>query len=357
MFVTLEAKSTNQGNYYYYWSTGDTTKSVEVSYSDTFKVYMVDEYGACSDSAWIYSDFCSCCDTSCMLASRIPDTIYGGNPVEWIDTFLILDHDLYIRDNALLKIKNSTIVVRKCAKIIVENFNSSALPGRLYIDSSVIGICQWQGIEVWGTHDACPEAPNAHGRLRITNSILTNADIGIFVGKRDNNGTHDREYAGGIISLDNDTFRNNYVDVMFSEWSFAGICQDGCQDGGIWQDTIQNCFLDTLASTYFCNDFVDSTLSYYESFYQPPPPPCDPPISNWRPPTNPPIPVRCHIIDLSPYVDVWIAQLPYLCPNLVCEKSYWLSGNLGGSILQNNQYMGDGNNPPCYSNPPHDKYR
>jgi ligand-binding sensor protein len=83
--------------------------------------------------------------------------------------------------------------------------------------------------------------------------------------------------------------------------------------------------------------------------------------------SDPPIPVRCHIIDLSPYVDIFLAQYPNFCPNLVCKKAYWESGTFpvpplplptnNLSILKDNTFDGDGNLPPCFSFPPHDNYR
>ena len=64
-----------------------------------------------------------------------------------------------------------------------------------------------------------------------------------------------------------------------------------------------------------------------------------------------------HIVDLSPYTEVWLDQDPsrqYYCTTLpsplVCKQSYWIK-----PILYNNQYSGKRNeNPPCYLCPPND---
>ncbi|MEA3496998.1 MAG: hypothetical protein U9R42_13310 [Bacteroidota bacterium] len=356
--VKLTANTTKAGSSYYYsWSTGEDTKSIYVTQKDTYTVYVYNIDSSCIDSAFIYLDFCDCCDINCMAESNVPNEIAGNQHFYWTDTTLFIDHDVEIFDDATLHITNSTIYMRNCSKLIVKSSMSGTSPGHLIIENSEIGICRWKGIEVWGNYDACPDNLVAHGKLEIRNSKLTNADIGIFVGKRD--GTiHDRTYAGGIIEVDNDTFSNNYVDIMFSEWSFAGAClQINCS--GIWASTITNNYFDTLADQQFCNDYVDVTLNLYDNYYNNIPPKDTNCTSWWTAPFIPQRPPRCHIIDLSPYVDVWIYDDRSLCPLLRCQRSYWFNGGIPpqNNILDNNKYKGERNvADPCFEFAPHKKH-
>jgi len=352
--VTLTANVSDTGRFNYTWNTGSDKKKIKVSQTGDYCVIVYDSLLACRDSAFYHVDFVDCCDSNQVPGTIIDDSFHTGNNVIWDNQTIFLDHDLLITSGATLNIRNSTVYVRYCSKITVDaNFWQGA-PGYLEIENSKIGMCPWKGIDVRGNYDACSDNANAHGKLKMYNhSVLTNADVGIFVGKRDGT-THDRTFSGGIIDLVDDTFRNNYVDIMFSEWSFAGICACAYQSGTEWQSTINNCYFDTLAPSYFCDDYVDVTLDYYYNFYLTPPPQCPVPLFN--PPIDPQVPVRCHIIDLSPYVEIWLSQIPSLCPYLVCRKSYWESGQFG-NILNYNTFKGDGSTPPCYSVPPHNNYR
>jgi|GEM_PF-4637213 len=120
---------------------------------------------------------------------------------------------------------------------------------------------------------------------------------------------------------------------MFTEYSFAGAC---CASN--WVDTIQNCLFDTLADNYFWDNYVDITLNVYGQNYSPKCP------ANGLAYSVPPLafPNRCHLIDLSPYNEVWLNLDPsrqyYCLVDLVCPRGYWSTP--GSNILTNNQYSG-----------------
>jgi hypothetical protein len=152
---------------------------------------------------------------------------------------------------------------------------------------------------------------------------------------------------------------------MFSEWSFNTICTCNLNitpGGQSWYRDIQDNLFDTLAINPICDNFVDQTLTAFQNCYSIPN--CPNIFSGFGYqlfPLNPPS--RCHIIDLSPYTEVWL-QDPnfwYLCgtnPVMVCDRSAWRSGNkppnpppwVGdqqGNITNNNIYT-----DPCKNNLP-----
>jgi len=140
---------------------------------------------------------------------------------------------------------------------------------------------------------------------------------------------------------------------MFTEYSFAGAC---CSSN--WVDTIQNCLFDTLADDYFWDNYVDNTLNVYGQNY---PPICSENGFAYFPNSTPDLafPNRCHLIDLSPYTEVWLNLDPsrqfYCITGLVCPRGYWRPPY--NSILSNNQYRGKRNeSSPCYLCPPNDNY-
>jgi hypothetical protein len=235
--------------------------------------------------------------------------------------------------------------MRDCSKIIVER------GGNLIISGSKIGQCSWEGIEVHGNYDACGDDTYNHGELTMTESTITNANIGVFAGKRSGL-AHDREYSGGILTINGCTFENNSVDIMFSEWSFVGICVCGDDDGKKWQSSITGNTFNALADVPFCTEdasafgdnYVDHMLEYYQWFY-----------NNYSAeyPLLQPVPDRCHIIDLSPFVDVWLYELqcdPLLdCPEF-CPRAAWFSG-VSGCITGSNTYS-----EPCMNFFPSTQY-
>jgi hypothetical protein len=97
------------------------------------------------------------------------------------------------------------------AKIIVK-------PGsELVIDGGYLTkICPdlWGGIEVWGNPESCQLKEN-QGVVTVKNeSIIEYADTAIFTG-RIANYVIAGDYAGGIVSCENSTFRDNVYDVIF----------------------------------------------------------------------------------------------------------------------------------------------
>jgi hypothetical protein len=183
--------------------------------------------------------------------------------------------------------------MRNCSKIIVER------GGYLEIENSEVGLCDWQGIEVWGNYDACPTDLTWQGQLIMNNSKLNHADIGILVGKSDPSGApyYDYTYCGGIIQVTHDTFEDNYIHILHEDWNIAAICSCGTGGAAIarFQHKIHYNHFGCLADTINCIDRMGylARLNWVKNNAQ-----------TFIFSTNPQIPMfqsRCHIIDLAAY--------------------------------------------------------
>jgi hypothetical protein len=226
--------------------------------------------------------------------------------------------------------------MQNCARIIVEG------GAELKIDSCQIGFCRWEGIEVWGNIDACSDEWLAQGRLYMENTELTCANVGVLSGGRDySNGIKFTfAFIGGVMHLTNNHFKANYVDVLFTPDSYLGICK--CNpplgDGRKMQSSITNNFFDTLANTYICHDFVDPLLTGLNGYFNGSPLLCFPP--KWN--NSPPPPDRCHIIDLSPYIEyfIYLPGSPLICGDACTRKAWEDSKHNSGETAVNNSYIG-----------------
>jgi hypothetical protein len=119
------------------------------------------------------------------------------------------------------------LIIPQCSEIIVER------GGYLEADNSHIGVCDtgWKGIEVWGNIDACASDYSIQGQFIGNHTIIDHADIGIFAGTRITPAPlpdDRRMWGGGRVAIDYCTFKDNYVDVMFSEYQGAGPCATYC---------------------------------------------------------------------------------------------------------------------------------
>lgn len=303
-------------NYHYQWlHTKDSSNTINVYQSDTYTVVVYSYATKCPDTAKIYVDL----GDGCTNVEKIPIPIDQSNNflvssnTTWNNEIFRLDHNLIVQTGVTLHIKHSTVYMRNCTKIIVERH------AKLIIDTSCIGMCKWLGIEVWGSYDCCTDDTTlitCQGYLEMTGSVLSNADIGIFVGKRIGP-LHDRAFSGGIIKVKYDTFENNFTDIMFSDWNVSGICFcpiSNSPDGQYMQSRICFNYFGRLADTFFCDSFVSMTLNFYNNFYS------TITIPNCE--TNfgiLPL-VRCHIIDLSPYTEVGYFIQPNLYEFNYCCK-------------------------------------
>src|ERR1017187_2718638 len=200
-----------------------------------------------------------------------------------------------------LTLNNMKLIMQQCSEIIVER------GGYLEADNSHIGVCDtgWKGIEVWGNIDACASDYSIQGQFIGNHTTIDHADIGIFAGTRITPAPlpdDRRMWGGGRIAIDYCTFKDNYVDVMFSEYQGAGPCAGYCSPNFSWRSHgYNNQFLqlrstngDERCADTTGNFFVDNALTTYS-------------LS------------RCHIIDFNLNPSIW--SIPTLCTLNFCGNT------------------------------------
>ncbi|NCC74784.1 MAG: hypothetical protein EOM06_15515, partial [Sphingobacteriia bacterium] len=116
--------------------------------------------------------------------------------------------DIFVKDGATLTI-NKKLWMRNSKKIVVEP------QGKLILDGAIISGYDnqtWQGIEVWGNHNA-NQFPDQNGNylqgvLIVNDAVIENAVSAVELWK-----PGDYTKTGGIVFADDATFRNNAKSV------------------------------------------------------------------------------------------------------------------------------------------------
>lgn len=199
-------------------------------------------FGGCEYTDSIFVPFeCGNCKTDV-------ENIVITTSVKWSSEERVINGNLIIEAGGNLEINNCNIHFTNNSRVIVKNnYASSQYSGTLtIINSTLDGCSNWKGIEVWGSTDLYdynaininlgddPRTKLQGSNMRqsnnintthswawvyAVNSVIKDADIAIFVGKYDN--IDDRNYSmdvisGGMAFMDHCTFKNNYVDVVFT---------------------------------------------------------------------------------------------------------------------------------------------
>ena len=200
---------------------------------------------------------------------------------------MAIDCDVYIPTGVTLTIQNADISFQNCNTLIVGQ------AGRLILDNSHLGNCNWKGIEVWGYYDV-PQSDTIHpgmsgaghiGLVRARNTTIDYAETGIFAGARFSPTTYlDRlAYGGGRLDVESCTFEHNYVDVAFAEYSSVWI-----QCGLNLSRVVRSTFGTRLPSA--CTDWMARQFRRYG-----------------------PLPLNCHIVDFSDNLAQFNAFLGCAC--------------------------------------------
>jgi hypothetical protein len=283
----------------------------------------------------------------------------------WENISVELQGYLHIVAGGNLTLKN---VKMKCGKNsiikVYDNFlELGTAGGFLSITNSQIGLCDsgWKGIEVHGWVDACPADYGIQGKLIMNQSVISHADIAVFVGTRESPvPPNDRRmHGGGTIEIMGDTFRDNYVDIMFSEYNLGGACLncDVYQPNPGWMSMVHNNLFDTQAVAERCDSFASTVIMDYQNawnshLFGTPPMPLPPPSQ----------PEYCHIVDfnLVPMAWTWpFVSKPNACAYKIEE---FLLGSIpfpdwtntangtgvGGDIFQGNTYQPNNCNNPNF---------
>ena len=225
----------------------------------------------------------------------------------WENISVELQGYLHIVAGGNLTLKN---VKMKCGKNsiikVYDNFlELGTAGGFLSITNSQIGLCDsgWKGIEVHGWVDACPADYGIQGKLIMNQSVISHADIAVFVGTRESPvPPNDRRmHGGGTIEINGDTFRDNYVDIMFSEYNLGGACNIfSCSPPFGWRSMVHNNLFDTQAVVERCDSFASTVIMDYQNawnshLFGTPPMPLPPPSQ----------PEYCHIVDFNLVQMAW----------------------------------------------------
>lgn len=317
-------------NLKYYWSNGDTTRNTRAHSGDTLIVSVYYNDSICYATDTLIMSLPSCCDLEASFLPGDDLNFTHENPLTWVKDTLVIDRDIFISHDFNATIDSCFIVFKCDARIVVEN------DGNLSITNSQLGHCDWEGIEVHGDWDACSDVDPGIGDLFIRNSTITCANVGILSGARDytTNNLFIMQKIGGRMDVASSHFFANYVDVMFTPHSVYSLC-NCTSPGDMFQSKINNNTFDTLANDYKCYNFVDPILADLSGYFYGGGQLCMPQIFDL---TNAPVPFRCHIIDLSPYIEYYVYQLgsPFGCSD-VCLKRHWESSffNLGNTTNSN----------------------
>lgn len=274
--------------------------------------------------------------------------IITSSTAEWNHDTIIITGNLIIKPGAKLEIKNSVIIFAPCSKIVVESFDPpNMIAGILVVQNSTLqGCSSWMGIEVWGNKEIYdvnqidiglgkdPRTnlnivnPGAYrmpyGWVYLKNSIVQDAEIGVFLGKRVNANTeYDYEFSGGLIFADSSTFSNNYIDITFTPRLSIEIPL-GVSNGGSNRESWNASYI--VRCTFNLNRAFSNcdTMSWYS-------------LANTLNPIGVPLlnlNLGCHIIGLSET----ITRVPFIYPFVelkIWDYSSWSSlGNFDISGLQ-----------------------
>ncbi|MBX7204046.1 MAG: hypothetical protein K1X81_01350 [Bacteroidia bacterium] len=280
-------------NYEYYWyHTGDTTRTSEANGNGTYVVRVMNRKYQCEFYDTLVINLPNCCDY--VDPEPTAWVLPQGNIEYWDNQTKVFSGIIIVDSTAQLFIRNSNVFMLSCSKIIVHR------GGRLVIENSIIQGCKWYGIEVWGHYDAC-QTLNTNdpyslanlipyqGYLRLSNSEIIGADIGVFAGRREDQLSptfiDHRMWGGGVLDIESSRFRNNYVDIVFSEYDAHGMMCDN--NTGNFSCAHEYNISWVRGNEFFpmrnnsqCDTFVTSYLLNYGF-------------------------TRCHILVSSDNIDVW----------------------------------------------------
>jgi len=109
-------------------------------------------------------------------------------------------------------VPNAKIIIETGGKLIIDG---GKLTNEKYYNS------MWKGIEVWGTSNQTQYGSNSpyQGKVEVINGgSIENAEVAVFLGKRDSQGLNISGFEGGIITATNASFKNNKEGVVFKPY-------------------------------------------------------------------------------------------------------------------------------------------
>ena len=144
------------------------------------------------------------------------DCIYKSDPLV-IHRNWTWNHDTVV-ENSIFIDSSFTLTIRCKVELPPQSKIYVKQGAKLILDRGILtSHCKnmWQGIEVWGRSNIPQNFPY-QGLVWIkNNSLVENARIGISTNNKTEGGIYCNSSTGGIITVTNSTFRNNYKAVEF----------------------------------------------------------------------------------------------------------------------------------------------
>ena len=133
----------------------------------------------------------------------------------------IMENSIYIDSSFTLTINckvefppEGKIYVKQGAQLIVDHGTLTSHCNNM-----------WQGIEVWGRSNIPQNLPYQGFVWIKNNSLIENARIGITTNNKTQGGFYCNTSSGGMIAVQNSTFRNNYKALEFLNYSYTQSSQ------------------------------------------------------------------------------------------------------------------------------------
>jgi hypothetical protein len=159
-----------------------------------------------------------------------------------------LFQNIIIPSGSSITVQNANLLgVSPYSKIIIEAGASLEMTNSTA--SSYLGSI-WEGIELRG-NSFLPQNSLNQGRLKLTNSCVNNARIGITVGQKNSSGNLTGVNGGGILEATNSIFFNNITHLNFDYLSGVSVASNNSQNLSILrQCTFENTvkYMDTVKS-------------------------------------------------------------------------------------------------------------
>jgi len=274
------------GNHFYWLHNASIDSIVTVTQSGTYCVVVSNDTVGCADTACITISYKNCCDLEYTYPFSDPTATYhispGGSLNYLHDTTMVLTGTIIVDPGASWTIKNCKLILKECARIVVSRGEGGTMAAKMNVYNSNLVGCQWKGIEVWGSWDDCNAdtagqvagASSLQGMLIMENDTISDADIAILVGKRDDDpNVIWQQYAGGVIDITHCYFKQNYADIVFSEYSVVSVACEmypfDCINIFHFSDylvtRVENNVFDKLKDTEDCDHFLTTQLHDYGS--------------------------------------------------------------------------------------------
>ncbi|MEI6347149.1 MAG: T9SS type A sorting domain-containing protein [Bacteroidota bacterium] len=170
--------------------------------------------------------------------------------------------DIVIKSGGVLTVTGEILMPYE-GKLIIER------GGKLVIDGGKIKCSsadkQWKGIEIWGTPDKTQYLSDLpyQGQIEILNGgSIENAEVAVYLGKRNSQGNYISGFEGGLFKATNATFKNNKVVTVFQPYHNYAPGNPYLLKPNL--SFFKKCIFETNSSWNFPNTYPDAFVKLYE---------------------------------------------------------------------------------------------